>query len=121
MKRDDLIYWTTTGFIAALMLWSAYNFAFVEEQKAAFQHLLLPNWFRLELTTAKFLGAAVLLLPVHALIKEFAYFGFGLTIVSAEIAHQAVGDPLWYTVLHLVFLGILITSYIFFRKREKHI
>jgi DoxX-like family len=113
MKKNTYVYWATTGLIAALMLWSAYNFAFSEQQRDAFRHLGLPGWFRWELTVAKALGALALLIPaVPARVKEFAYFGFGLTIVSADIAHLSSGDSPWFIAAHLTFFGILLVSYL---------
>jgi hypothetical protein len=50
-------------------------------------------------------------------VKEFAYFGFGLTFVSAGIAHFAVGDPIFFVVDPLIFFGILIVSYVHFESR----
>ena len=39
-------------------------------------------------------GVAALLVPmVPARLKEWAYAGFAITLVSALIAHLAVGDP----------------------------
>src|SRR5260370_26982484 len=85
MKKDKIIYWTTTGIIAAIMLWSAYNFSFNEEMKGGFAHLGLPGWFRIELAVAKALGVLALVIPmVPNRIKEFAYFGFALTTISAS-------------------------------------
>jgi len=121
MKQDKVIYWTTTGIILILMFSSAANFAFNPEAKAAFQHLGLPNWFKIELTIAKFLGVFALLIPsVPRLAKEFAYFGFGLTIVSADIAHLSSGDPVWYLAPHAFFFTVLIVSYIYFHKLRGH-
>ncbi len=117
MKRDKMIFWTTTAIIAVLMFTSASIFMFSASSEAAFQHFGLPHWFKLELSVAKFLGVAALIFPfVPARIKEFAYFGFGLTIVSADIAHLSSGDPIWYVPLHVFFFGVLVTSYIFFLK-----
>jgi hypothetical protein len=117
MKRDRSIYWTTTALIAALMLWSSFNFAFSDAQKDAFRHLGLPNWFRLELTIAKALGALALLFPgTPNRLKEFAYFGFALTIISADIAHLSSGDSVWFVVPHLMVLCILVVSYIYHHK-----
>ena len=64
MKKDKVIYWTTTGIVVGIMLWSALNFAFNPATKGAFAHLGLPNWFGLELTVAKILGAFALLIPM---------------------------------------------------------
>jgi hypothetical protein len=117
MKKSQIIYWTTTGIVAAIMLWSAFNFSFNEEMKGGFAHLGLPGWFRIELTIAKVLGALALLIPmIPARIKEFAYFGFALTIVSASIAHLSSGDGILHGLEPLVFLGILIASYWYYHK-----
>jgi putative oxidoreductase len=84
MKRPTIVYWTSTGLVCAVMLWSAYKFSLDPEMKSAIVHLGLPGWFRVELTVAKVLGALALLIPaVPRRIKEFAYFGFGFTLVSA--------------------------------------
>ena len=43
---------------------------------------------------AKLLGVVLLLAPVTARLKEWAYAGFAITLVSALIAHFAMGDGL---------------------------
>src|SRR5215470_13542436 len=89
-RRDRIIYWTTTGIVAAVMVFSIINFTLLQGfpfPEGGFVHLHLPNYFRIELTTAKILGLGALLIPgVPPKIKEFAYFGFGLTLISASIA-----------------------------------
>ncbi|HEY8903938.1 MAG TPA: DoxX family protein [Chthoniobacterales bacterium] len=111
MKKDKVIYWIATGIVSAIMLVSAINFGFNPEMKGAFAHLGLPNWFRIELTVAKILGALALLLPwVPRGIKSFAYAGFAITMGSAIIAHTASGDGA-RSLDPLVFLGILAVSY----------
>jgi formate hydrogenlyase subunit 4 len=53
-------------------------------------------------------------------VKEFAYFGFGLTLVSAAIAHFSVGDARNLSVLYVVdplfFFAVLIVSYVYWNK-----
>ena len=46
----------------------------------------------MELSWAKLLGVALMLAPVPARLKEWAYAGFAINLVSALIAHLAVGD-----------------------------
>ena len=112
MKKTKILYWSTTGVISAVMLWSALNFSFNPEMKGAFAHFGLPDWFKIELTVAKLLGSAALLLPTAPeRLKEFAYFGFGLVLISAPIAHLSSGDSLLFVVGHLTFLIILGLSY----------
>ena len=122
-KRDRIIYWTTTGIVSAVMVFSIINFTFLDGfpfPEGGFVHLGLPNYFRVELTIAKMLGLAALLIPrVPAKIKEFAYFGFGITLLSAAIAHFSSGDvrisPL-FVIDPLVFLSLLAVSYSRFLK-----
>jgi hypothetical protein len=45
-----------------------------------------------ELSLAKLLGVVILLAPVPARLKEWAYAGFAFTLASALIAHFSVGD-----------------------------
>lgn len=52
-------------------------------------------------------------------LKELAYFGFGITLVSASIAHFARGDAhrsVLFVLDPLIFLGALIVSYVYFAK-----
>lgn len=58
----------------------------------AFTHLGFPGYFRVELASAKLLGVVMLLTPVPARLKEWAYAGFAITLVSALVAHLSVGD-----------------------------
>lgn len=115
-----LIYWTTTGLVCAVMIFSVLSFTFFDYYmypEGAFVHLGLPEYFKVELTVAKVLGILALLIPgVAPKIKEFAYFGFGLTLLSASIAHFATGDGILYIIDPLIFLGILVISYRYYHK-----
>jgi DoxX-like protein len=125
-QREKIIYRTTTGLVLAVMVFSIINFVFNDHfpfpngPEGAFAHLGLPNYFKVELTIAKILGVLALVIPsVPVKIKEFAYFGFGLTLLSAAIAHSARGDAqlsVLFIIDPLVFLGLLIVSYVYFEK-----
>jgi hypothetical protein len=121
-RRDRVVYWITTSAVCGVMAFSAVNFNLKEPlgpMKGAFVHLGYPSYFRIELTAAKVLGVIAMLVPrVPAKVKEFAYFGFGITLVSASIAHYSVGDPALFVIDPLLFLGALIASYRIFRRRE---
>jgi hypothetical protein len=96
------------------------HFPFPNGPEGAFVHLGLPHYFKIELTTAKILGLLALLIPsVPFKIKEFAYFGFGITLLSAGIAHFARGDArlsVFFIIDSLFFLVLLIVSYVYFEK-----
>jgi hypothetical protein len=86
-------FWISTGLFVLQMGFTAYAQLRLPQVAQAFVHLGFPNYFRVELSWAKFVGLGVLLLPmVPARLKEWAYAGFAITLVSALIAHLAVGD-----------------------------
>jgi DoxX-like family len=120
MKRNKTIYWIATGLVCAVMAYSAVNFNLknpLGPMKDGFHHLGYPDYFRIELTIAKALGVLALLLPgVPYKVREFAYAGFAITLTSAAIAHFSVGDPAFFVIDPLLFLGALITSYVYFRR-----
>jgi hypothetical protein len=125
-KREKIVYRTATGMIYAVMVFSIFNFVFNDHfpfpngPEGAFVHLGLPPWFKAELTIAKILGVLALSIPsIPARIKEFAYSGFAITLMSASIAHFARGDAqlsILFVIDPLVFLGLLAVSYFYFEK-----
>lgn len=116
MKTIRLTYWITTVVVSAMMVFSAYAYLTQAEMKQAFMHLGYPDYFRTELAIAKILGAAVLLVPLAPRVKEWAYTGFAITFVSAFIAHSVLGDPITARIMPLVFLLILVISYLAHHK-----
>ena len=93
MKQDNLIYWISTGLFCAMMLMSGFGYLTSPDMKAAFVHVGLPDWFREELGVAKILGAIALIVPmVDGRVKEWAYAGFGIVLISAMYAHLSNGD-----------------------------
>ncbi len=120
VNKNKIIYWTTTGIVAVVMALSAVNFSFNQQMKGAFAHFGLPDWFRIELSVAKILGVLALTVPATpGRLKEFAYFGFALTIVSACVAHISSGDGIVRGLEPLVFLGFLTISYLYYHKGRK--
>lgn len=117
MKKDKIIYWVSTSIVAGMMLFSAYAYLTADEMKQGFQHLGFSDSFRIELAIAKILGSIALLLPITPQWgKQFAYFGFLVTFVSAAIAHASAGDPANVIIMPLVFLAILLLSYVYWQK-----
>lgn len=120
MKKIKLTYWISTGLFALLMSFSAFMYFSAPEMKANFQHLGFNDAFRVELGIAKFLGALALILPmVGRSVKEWAYAGFGITLISASIAHTHAGDPTNMVVSPLVIFLILGVSYFAYNRMQK--
>jgi hypothetical protein len=110
-------FWVSTALFALQMGFTAFAQLKLPQVAETFIHLGFPAYFRVELSWAKFLGLAALLVPaVPARIKEWAYAGFAFTLVSALIAHLAVGDRFaaWsWSVGTGVLWGL---SYFFYRR-----
>ncbi|HEY9002425.1 MAG TPA: DoxX family protein [Mucilaginibacter sp.] len=118
MKAIKITYWVTTVIVAIMMIYSAYAYLTQDAMVQAFHHLGYPDYFRVELAIGKVIGAILLIAPVSARIKEWVYAGFIITFVSAFIAHTASGDPVNYRVMPVIFLVLLVTSYITYHKRN---
>lgn len=116
MKTTKIIYWISTGIIALMMVFSTYAYLTMDKMAIAFQHLGYPAYFRVELAIAKFAGALLLVLPLGARAREWAYAGFAITFVSAAIAHISSGDPASIFVSPIIFLLVLGVSYFTFHK-----
>ena len=116
-KGMALGYWVFTALFCLQIGFTAYAQLRLPEVAGAFAHLGFPGYFRVELSWAKFLGVALLLAPVPARLKEWAYAGFAITLGSAVLAHLAVGDApkAWgWAVATGVLWGL---SYFFWRRR----
>ena len=85
-------FWTVTGLLCLQLGFTAYAQLTLPQVAEAFARMGFPDYFRVELAWAKLLGVAVLLAPVPARLKEWAYAGFAITLVSALIAHFAIGE-----------------------------
>jgi uncharacterized membrane protein YphA (DoxX/SURF4 family) len=116
MKATKITYWITTSLVAFMMTYSAFAYLTDPMMDQAFRHLGFPAYFRVELAIAKLIGVILLLTPVSSRIKEWAYTGFVVVFVSAFIAHTASGDPAIAKLMPIIFLALLLTSYIMYWK-----
>ena len=97
LKAMTIAYWVITALFCLEMSFTAY-YELLPQGAQAFARLGFPaNEFRIELSLAKLLGVAALLIPmrrarVNIWIKEWAYAGFAINLVSAIIAHLSIHD-----------------------------
>jgi DoxX-like family len=91
-KRIVVGFWIATAFFCLQMGFTAYAQLSLPQVAEMFTHLGFPDYFRVELSWAKLLGVVLLLAPVPAWLKEWAYAGFAITLASALVAHFAVSD-----------------------------
>ena len=96
MPRSKAIaigFWIVTALFCLQMGFTAYAELRLPQVAEAFTHLGFPAaYFRAELSCAKLLGIVLLLAPMPARLKEWAYAGFAINLGSALIAHFSVGD-----------------------------
>lgn len=117
MKKAKIIYWTTTVII---FLFEGVLPAFTSQTELAkegIRHLGYPEYFGNALVVFKILGVVALIIPkIPNRIKEWAYAGFAFDFIFACISHWAVDGFGGQTIFPLIFLAILITSYVFHQK-----
>ena len=118
MKKSNIIYWTSTGIISLMMVYSAIQYMVNPDISAGFTHLGFPGYFRIELAIAKIIGAILLIIPfIQQRFKEWAYAGFIIVFISAFVSHVSSGDAMSHAISPLVMLGILMLSYYYYNKR----
>ena len=112
MKTKSITYWTTTMLVIAVMTVSGIlSLMHGPSMMKAFEHLGYPAYFANILGAAKVLGVCVLLMPGCVTLKEWAYAGFGITLISACVSHFVSGDgPA--SLEPLFFLAMLTVSYL---------
>jgi len=119
MKTTKIIYWITTGIICLFSLGAIQMNSQMAIDGA--NHLLIPRYLGLEVSIGQLIGLVLLIVPaVPARFKEWAYVGYGIMYLTALNAHLAVGDAFVpYSVMALLFFGLLLTSYITFHKLQE--
>ena len=92
-KAVTIAYWVVTAIFCSLMSFTAYAEMRYPDVVREFTRLgFSAGYFREELSWAKVIGVVVLLAPVPARVREWAYAGFVINLISALIAHFAMGD-----------------------------
>ena len=121
MKRDKIIFWATTGII---FLFEGVMPAFTSQSEMAkegIRHLGYPEYFGVMLMVFKVLGALALIIPqIPNRIKEWAYAGFAIDFISAFVSTWAVDGLKPLTFFPIVFIGILVLSYVYYHRLRKN-
>ncbi|RUT72377.1 DoxX family protein [Flavobacterium cupreum] len=121
MNKAKIIFWITTiiiflfeGVMPALTSQS-------ELAKEGIRHLGYPEYFGNALVVFKVLGVLALVIPqVPNRIKEWAYAGFTFDFLFASISHFAVDGFGFQSFFPLIILVILLISYFYYHKIERH-
>ena len=117
-KRTVIAFWIVTALFCLQIGFTAYAELRLPQVAAAFTHLGFPAYFRIELSWAKLLGVVLLLAPVPARLKEWAYAGFAINLISALIAHFSISDRPAAFVASTVTSVLWGFSYFFWRRLQ---
>ena len=115
-KRNKIMYWISTIWLAVAMLASGVQQIF---QMKSFVDIVIPLGYPLYFLTIlgawKVLGVIAILIPGYTLVKEWAYAGFFYDFILAMFAeiHASDGE---YMSSSIALTSILI-SYIFWKKQ----
>lgn len=118
-KATTILFWIFTVLFCLEMSFTAY-YELLPQGAQAFARLNFPSvYFRFELSLAKLAGVAALLVPMVPMrLKEWAYAGFAINLVSAIIAHISISDrPLAFVPSTLTSVLCAI-SYFFWRRLQ---
>jgi hypothetical protein len=114
-------FWVFTALFCLEMSFTAYwELMKLPDAAVAFARLgFASNAFRVELSWAKVAGVIVLLLPmVPARVKEWAYAGFAINLISAIIAHHSIADRPLSLVPSTLTSVLWVFSYVFWRRLQ---
>jgi uncharacterized membrane protein YphA (DoxX/SURF4 family) len=114
----NIIYWTSTILILAMMLFSAAS-SFMENPEGAKMLAAIgykPYVLHL-LAVAKVLGVIAILTPGFPRLKEWAYAGFMFDLIGATYSFYASGFAFKDWAFMVILILVLTCSYIFYHKR----
>ena len=122
MKKLNLAYWIITALFSAFMIFSSIGGITLMPEAVAMlhDHLGYPLYFIKFLSVCKLIGAIAILLPmVPARVKEWAYFGFFLDLITGMYSFIALGDPASQWAGMVIFIAILGVAHWLHHKRLK--
>ena len=118
MKRDTIIFYTATGLLTLILLFSVTMYFFKHDEVARmFSDFGYPTYIIYPYAIAKLLGLFVIWNPKFKALKEWAYSGFFFAFILAFFAHYMIDDG--GQMMSLGALILLIISYIFYKKTQQ--
>ncbi|GGG45311.1 DoxX family protein [Bizionia arctica] len=118
MKKDKIIFYTATGLLSVILLYSVSMYFFNHEAVAAmFTNFGYPTYIIYPYAVLKLLGLITLWIPNFKVLKEWAYSGFFFAFILAFFAHVMIGDG--EQGASVVAMVLLLVSYIFNKRLNK--
>ena len=119
-KTIKIWYWIVTILFSAAMLMSGIlELLQTEQGKEVMIHLGYPLYLNIILGVAKILGVIALVQGKFRIIKEWAYAGFTIDIIGASASMAFAGDAVLLVLSPALFLVVIFSSYLLWKKTEK--
>ena len=120
LKKNKILYWLFTLPFALMMLGAAIAYLMnVQAIVETIAHLGYPPYFLKILGVAKLLGVIGIVWGRFYTLKEWAYAGFTFDFAAAFASHLFSGDPFLEAMEPVMAFGILMGSYIFWKRTSK--
>ncbi|GGE98494.1 DoxX family protein [Hymenobacter cavernae] len=117
-KIVAILYWSLTGLCAAAMLMAGLaEMMRSTEGQEIMRHLGYPVYVMTIIGVGKVLGALAITQNRFRTLKEWAYAGFTINMLGAAASRAYAGDSTGLIVSPLLFLGLLLITYFFWKKR----
>lgn len=105
-------YYATTALLCLMMgAGGVFDVMSPPEVLEGMAHLGFPAWFPVYLGVAKLLGVVAVAAPGLPRLKEWAYAGFTINLLSASMAHLQSGDPMSNVITPLVGVALVFGSW----------
>jgi hypothetical protein len=123
MKKNKIIFWTTTVFLflfEGAMPLSTLIFA-PSQATAGVVYLGYPAYFAYVLIAFKVFGSILLITPaLPRPIKEWTYAGFAFNFICASISHFVIDGFTFVSFFPLIILAIAVISYVTYFRLHQH-
>ncbi len=115
----NTVYWLSTALLAGLLLLSAALYCWHESTIVGVQELGFPDHFRIQLAVLKVIAAVALIAPIApAQLKEWAYAGVFLFLLTSIVAHTVHKDPWLLSAVNVVLVLVLLSSNIAWHRLQ---
>ncbi|MFB1083060.1 DoxX family protein [Jeotgalibacillus sp. JSM ZJ347] len=108
-------YWVMISLISGMLLLSAWTYLFSPITIEGIRELRIPDYIRIQLAVSKVIAAVILLIPIAPdLLRHWAFAGAGYFFITSIVAHIVNRDTIVYTMINVIFLGLVAAAQIIF-------
>lgn len=118
--QERVIYWIFTALtLLFLAVFGVQDLLRSPAVSDTIRHLGYPWYFNYLLGTGKLLAAIVLIYPKTRLLRDWAYAGITIELISSFVSHSFLRDPWPLRIAPLIMLAIVAVAYAFDPYRSR--